>query len=90
MAYQIALTATARRSLQRIPEKAAHAVIEFMFGALADNPHRVGKSLHYELAGSWSARRAEYRVIYRIDDEHNLITIDVIAHRSDAYRRHQS
>jgi len=88
MTYQIALTATARRSLHRIPEKATHAVIEFMFGALADNPHIVGKALHHELTGNWSARRAEYRVIYRIDDEQNLVTIDVIAHRSDAYRRH--
>jgi len=87
MAYEIALTATARRSLHRIPEKAAVAIIEFMFGALADNPHRVGKPLGFELAGSWSARRAEYRVIYRIDDERNLVTVDVIAHRSDAYRR---
>ena len=58
-----------------------------MFGALADNPHRVGKPLGLELAGSWSARRAEYRVVYQIDDEEHLVTLDVIAHRSDVYRR---
>lgn len=87
MAYEIGLTKTARRSLNALPDKAGLAVVEFMFGALAENPHRVGKRLGFDLAGSWSARRAEYRVLYRIDDEIGLVTVDVIAHRSDAYRR---
>lgn len=87
MRYEIALTATAQRSLQRIPGKAAAAIVEFLFATLADRPRQVGKPLRFELEGRWSARRAEYRVIYRIDDERHLVTVDVIAHRSDAYRR---
>ena len=85
--HEIAISATARRSLRSLPEKAAVAIVEFLFGALAENPRQVGKPLRFELEGSWSARRAEYRVIYRIDDEQRLVTVDVIAHRSDAYRR---
>jgi len=87
MAHEIALTATAQRALHRLPQKAAVAIVEFMFGALADNPQRVGKPLRFELEGSWSARRGEYRVIYRIDDDRRRVTVDVIAHRSDVYRR---
>ena len=87
MTYEIALTATARRALRRLPHKAAVAIVEFIFGALAYVPRQVGKPLRFELEGSWSARRAEYRVIYRIDDDRGRITVDVIAHRSDAYRR---
>ena len=87
MSYEIALTATAQRALRTLPDKAAVAIVEFMFGALADNPHRVGKALRFELEGRHSARRAEYRIIYRIDDTQHLVTIDVIAHRSDTYRR---
>lgn len=85
--YDIAVTATARRALRSLPNKAAAAIVEFMFGSLAENPQRVGKPLRFELEGSWSARRAEYRVIYRIDEDDRLVTVDVIAHRSDAYRR---
>ncbi len=87
MSYEIALTATAQRALGQLPDKAAVAIVEFMFGALAVDPHRVGKPLRFELEGLYSARRAEYRVIYRIDDDARVVTVDVIAHRSDAYRR---
>jgi mRNA interferase RelE/StbE len=43
------------------------AVWQFVSGPLLDNPHRVGKGLRYELEGYYSARRGQYRVIYRID-----------------------
>jgi mRNA interferase RelE/StbE len=38
------------------------------------------------LAGLHSARRGDFRVIYRIDEPHNRVDIVAIEHRSDAYR----
>jgi mRNA interferase RelE/StbE len=69
-----------------LPEKVAAAAFEFIMGALATNPHRVGKPLREPLAPLYSARRGEYRVIYRIDDDRILIEVVSIAHRRDAYR----
>lgn len=86
--WSIVLAKAARRSLTRIPEKVATAVVEFLYGSLADNPHRVGKELKLSLAGLRSARRGDYRVIYRIDeDEHRIEVLD-IEHRADVYRPH--
>ena len=68
-AFAIAWTAAARRALTRLPEKVAAAVVEFLYGSLAESPHRVGKPLKLGLEGLHSARRGDYRVIYRIDDE---------------------
>lgn len=82
-AYDIAWTPTAKRALQRLPEKVATAAVEFIYGPLAENPHRVGKALRFELEGLHSARRGDYRIIYRID---NLVTITAIEHRADIYR----
>lgn len=82
-ACDIAWTPTARRALTRLPEKVATAVVEFIYGALAHNPRRVGKALRFELEGLHSARRGDYRVIYRIDDE--VVTVTAIEHRADAY-----
>lgn len=79
----IAWTPTARRSLARLPEKVATAAVEFIYGALAANPQRVGKPLRNELEGLHSARRSSYRIVYRIDD---VITILAIDHRADIYR----
>lgn len=84
--YAIAWTAPARRALTRLPEKVATAAVEFLYGSLAANPHRVGKPLKLEMAGLRSARRGDYRVIYRIDDGDHRVDVLAIEHRSDAYR----
>lgn len=83
-AFEVAWTPTARRALARLPEKVSTAAIEFIYGPLAQNPRRVGKALRSELEGLHSARRGDYRVIYRIDDV--AVTITALEHRADAYR----
>jgi mRNA interferase RelE/StbE len=87
--FAIAWTAASRRALARLPEKVTSAVIEFLYASLAESPHRVGKPLKLGLEGMHSARRGDYRVIYRIDDEQRLVTILAIEHRSDIYRPRQ-
>jgi mRNA-degrading endonuclease RelE of RelBE toxin-antitoxin system len=89
-AFAIAWTAAARRALTRLPEKVATSVVEFLHGSLAEAPHRVGKPLKLGLEGLHSAHRGDYRVIYRIDDDHRLVTVTVIEHRSDIYRPRQT
>lgn len=85
--YQLDLTGEGRRHLDKLPERVQSAVLAFLFEALARNPHRVGKPLVGEFDGLWSARRAEYRVIYEIDDETRTVLIHRVAHRRDVYRR---
>jgi mRNA interferase RelE/StbE len=87
--YAVAWTATSRRALARLPEKVATAAVEFIYGSLAETPRRVGKSLQFGLAGLHSARRGDYRVIYRIDDDVRTVTVMAIEHRSDVYRPRQ-
>ena len=84
--FAIAWSATARRTLKRLPEKVATAAVEFIYGSLAAGPHRAGKHLRLGLEGLHSARRGDYRVIYRIDDDLHIVTVMAIEHRSDAYR----
>jgi mRNA interferase RelE/StbE len=85
----IAWTTEARRALTRLPEKVATAVVEFLYGSLAASPHRVGKPLKLGLEGLHSARRGDYRVIYRIDDERRLVAVMAIEYRSGIYRPRQ-
>jgi mRNA interferase RelE/StbE len=86
--YDLQLAAGAARAIQKnLPEAVAAAVIEFLTGSLIANPRRVGKPLRRELTGLYSARRGTFRVIYRIDDAENLVTILRVEHRADAYRR---
>jgi mRNA-degrading endonuclease RelE of RelBE toxin-antitoxin system len=84
--FSIRWTSTAQRDLRRLPEKIATAVVEFVYGSLADNPERVGRELQLELAGCHTARRGDYRVIYRIDRPPGVVLIMHVDHRADVYR----
>jgi mRNA interferase RelE/StbE len=85
--YELVLTPPAVRAIQSgLPEGVAAAVIEFLTGALIDNPRRVGKPLRGDLAGIHAARRGTYRVLYRINEKDREVIVVRIDHRSDAYR----
>jgi mRNA interferase RelE/StbE len=85
--WELALAPSAERSLATLPEAVAAAVVEFMVGPLLDAPEKVGKPLQRELAGYWSARRGAYRVVYRLEAEHNMVRVVRVQHRADVYRR---
>ena len=85
--YELVLTPPAIRAVQSgLPEGIAAAVIEFLTGALVDNPQRVGKQLRGDLAGIHAARRGTYRVLYRINEAQREVVVLRIEHRRDAYR----
>ena len=84
--YTVLLSPAAKRAIERdLPEAVAAAVVDFLFGPLAEDPHRVGKPLRLQLEGYWSARRGQYRVIYSIHDDEVLVRVVRISHRADAY-----
>ena len=84
--FELVLTPPAVRAIQStLPEAVAAAAIEFLTGALIDNPRRVGKELRGELAGIYAARRGTYRVLHRIDEQAHEVVVLRIAHRSDVY-----
>lgn len=86
MTFRIELAPAARRALtDTLPEPVAAACLNFLAGVLAEDPHRVGKPLRHELAGHWSARRGEFRVIYVIHDDRLVVRVITIRHRRDAY-----
>ena len=86
MTWNLQVAASAERSLARLPEGVAAAVVEFMVGPLCSEPERVGKQLQRELAGYRSARRGAYRVVYRLDAHAHTVRVVRIDHRSDVYR----
>ena len=76
----------ARAIADELPEAVAAAVIEFITGALIENPQRVGHQLRNELAGVISARRGTFRILYRIDVERHEVVVLRVDHRRDVYR----
>lgn len=75
------------RALEQLPHRAAMAVAEFVTVNLPMNPLRLSKALGGDLDGLRSARRGDYRVLFRIDDASHELLIVRMAHGAHAYRR---
>ena len=83
--YEVVVGADAAQSMRRLPKKFQKTIIAAL-DALGDEP-QAGKPLIVELAGVWSLRRGDYRVLYRINDDARRVEIARIGHRRDVYRR---
>ena len=86
--YEVEITPEGLRHLDRLPAKVRTAVLETIFGSIAENPQRAGKLLRGELEGLHSARRGEFRVIYEIDEDARIVLVHRAQHRRRVYRNH--
>ncbi len=84
--WGLVVAGTARRAVDRLPEKIALAVLDYLVGPLLENPHRVGKPLRGDLVGLHSARVGAYRVVYEIHEVSRTVRVIYIDHRADVYR----
>lgn len=86
MSWQARIAGPALRDLERLTPRVSEPLVAFIFGSLRENPTRRGKPLGRELEGRWSARRGDFRIVYRLDQEKRVVTVLAVAHRSDVYR----
>jgi mRNA interferase RelE/StbE len=84
--WDLVVAGPPRRAIDRLPEKIALAVLDYVVGPLLENPHRVGKSQRGDLAGLHSARVGAYRIVYEINQASRLVRVIYIDHRADVYR----
>lgn len=84
--WKVEVTSPALKGFRQLHEKAATAIVEFVTGALADNPHRLSKPLTNELLGLRTARRGDYRVLFTLDVEEHILYVHRIEHRSSIYK----
>lgn len=84
--WELIVAGPARRTIGRLPEKIAVAVLDFVLGPLLDNPHRVGKPLRGDLVGLHTARVGAYRIVYEVTEADATVRVLYIDHRADVYR----
>ena len=84
--WNLVVAGPAWRAIDRLPDKVAIAVIDFLLGPLVESPHRVGKALRGDLAGLHSARVGTYRVVYEISAPDHAVRVIYIDHHADVYR----
>jgi len=80
--FAVLLHPKAAKELEKIEDQIKLRMKEKL-RELRDNPERIGKRLRP--SNFWSLRVGDYRAIYEIDRNKNLVVILLIGHRKKVY-----
>ena len=83
--YTVRYTKEAKRGIDKL-NSSIKKVVQKAIESLSRNPYR-GKPLSYELAGLYSLRTSDYRIIYRIKEKQVTIIAISVGHRREIYKR---
>jgi mRNA interferase RelE/StbE len=84
--FEVRIDLDAQKELKRLPPPMRERVVTAI-ETLKDNPF-TGKDvvkLKGELAGLYRLRVGTYRVVYSVDEERQVITVEAIGTRSEVY-----
>ncbi len=84
MSWKLQFTATARREITKLNLPLKQQLEEDL-QELAADPSR-GKFLHGRLKGARSWRSGDYRILYGVQPQEEVVVVYRIAHRREAYR----
>jgi mRNA interferase RelE/StbE len=75
------------RDFQKLDRQAQIQIIGYLEERIAgdEDPRRFGKSLKSNLAGLWSYRVGNYRIVCQIKDLELLVLVVTVGHRKDVY-----
>ena len=71
--------------IPRLPKSVRNLIRRAIEERLAIDPVGLGKPLRYSLKGHRRLRVGDYRIVYRINPDEQLVPIVVIKHRKDVY-----
>jgi mRNA interferase RelE/StbE len=84
VSYSLLILPRAKRELADLPSQQL-AVAELKISALQANPLPAGCKKLRDRQG-WRVRFGDYRIIYKIDDTQEIVTILEVGHRREIYR----
>ena len=73
------------KQMQRLPRAELETVLHKIIG-LSHDPRPSGAKKLVGSATDWRVRFGQYRIVYSVDDVAGMLTVFVVAKRSDAYR----
>lgn len=79
------LASVVEEDIPRLPKSVRNLIKRAIEERLAIDPVGLGKPLRYSLKGHRRLRVGDYRIVYRIDQDEQLVTIVAIKHRKDVY-----
>ena len=85
MSYKVTISKAAQRQWRRLSANTQARIGKALL-ALEKEPRPSGVVKLKGAVNRWRIRVGNYRVIYRIDDNKELVVVLVVAHRREVYR----
>ena len=83
--YAVQFTREAKKRIDKL-DASIKKIIKKAIDSLAQNPYR-GKPLSHELAGLYSYRTSDYRIVYKIEEAQLIIIVITVGHRREIYKK---
>lgn len=83
--YSVTIKASAKKELASLPKPIISRIIEAI-EALATNPRPNGVRKLTGTNDLYRVRVADYRIVYRIEDDRLIIEVVRVAHRKEVYK----
>jgi mRNA interferase RelE/StbE len=83
--YRIQFTQEAKKRIEQL-DPSIKKIIQKAIDSLAQNPYK-GKPLSHDLAGLYSYRTSDYRIIYKIEEGKLIIIVITVGHRREIYKK---
>ncbi|MGB0911513.1 MAG: type II toxin-antitoxin system RelE family toxin [Nitrospirales bacterium] len=89
MAWTIEYDSRVVKELKKLDRKVQQQILSYFDKRIApsSDPRDFGKSLKSSFAGLWRYRIGDYRAICRIEDEHLVVLVVRVSHRSKVYKK---
>ena len=82
--YKIQVRRRAQRALDNLQRSDFQAVVSAI-KSLAETPRPRGVE-KVKSTGLWRIRQGDYRIVYAIDDDNQIMTVVRVGHRREIYR----
>ncbi len=83
--YSLHFKSSVEKDLRRLPAVARRRCLERIDG-LGAEPRPRGATRLTGSEHSYRLRVSSYRVVFQVDDDERVVTIEYVRHRKDAYR----
>ena len=85
MSYRVLWDTKALDSLKELDKPIRKRIFDKVNDYVSQDPTNIGKPLKDNLSGLWRYRFGDYRIIYTVDLEKQIITVLEAGHRKDIY-----
>ena len=86
MSYKVIWNIKALDSLKELDKPVRKRIFDKVKDYVSQDPTNIGKPLKDTFSGFWRYRFGDYRVIYTVDLEKQVITVLEAGHRKDIYK----